>query len=59
MQLSPDGRRWVDTPLRFPSIFEAKLWAMLIDGVLVEGVDVRIEALDECVEHSLEGLRQW
>lgn len=59
VQLSPDGHRWVDTPLRFTSIFEAKLWAMLIDGVLVERVDVRIEALDGCAAHSLEGLRQW
>ncbi|MDF1478793.1 hypothetical protein PYV02_06805 [Leifsonia sp. H3M29-4] len=51
VQISPDGRRWADTPLRFASIFEAKLWAMLIDGVLVEGVDVRIEALDACAQH--------
>lgn len=59
VQLSPDGRHWADTPLRFGSIFEAKLWAMLIDGVLVDGVDVRIEALDACARHSIEGAPKW
>lgn len=45
VQLSPDEVAWYNTPLRFPTVFDAALWAVLIDGVLADGISIRIGAL--------------
>ncbi|MFB8190368.1 hypothetical protein ACFC14_13655 [Microbacterium sp. NPDC055988] len=59
VQISPDRVVWHDTPLRFSTMFEAAMWTMLIDGNLVEGVGLRIEALDGCDEHPRESVQPW
>lgn len=52
VQISPNGTQWYDTPASFSSIFDAAIWALLIDNRLVRGVAIRIEALDACGEYA-------
>lgn len=59
VQISPTGAEWFDTPARFSSLFDTAVWAMLMDDIVVRGVQLRIEALDSCIDDEADGSRLW